>query len=204
MTDIAAQKATGNGPEPAILTRLGDRSIVLVGMMGVGKSSIGRRLGARLGIPFVDADAEIERAAGGMSIADIFARHGEAAFRSLEARVIARLLNGGPQVLATGGGAVMNPETRALIQEKGISIWLAAEFELLLRRISKRKAERPMLQTADPAATLRELLAAREPIYAQADLTVQSRDVPHDAVVAEIVDRLAAFLGAAPPERSPS
>lgn len=196
MTDIATQKVTGNGPAPAILSRLGDRSIVLIGMMGVGKSSIGRRLGARLGIPFVDADDEIEKAAG-MSIADIFARHGEAAFRSGEARVIARLLNGGPQVLATGGGAVMNPETRALIQERGVSIWLSAEFELLLRRINKRKAERPMLQTADPATTLRELLAKREPIYAQADLTVQSRDVPHDAVVAEIVERLAAFLDAA-------
>jgi shikimate kinase len=117
--------------------------------------------------------------------------------------VIARLLNGGPQVLATGGGAVMNPDTRALIQERGVSIWLSAEFELLLRRISKRKAERPMLQTADPAATLRELLATREPIYAQADLTVQSRDVPHDAVVAEIVERLAAFLDATP-QRSQS
>jgi len=200
MADIATQKSTGNGAAAAVLSRLGDRSIVLIGMMGVGKSSIGRRLGARLGIPFVDADAEIERAAG-MSITDIFARHGEAAFRSGEARVIARLLNGGPQVLATGGGAVMNPATRALIQERGVSIWLSAELELLLRRISKRKAERPMLQTADPAATLRELLAAREPIYAQADLTVQSRDVPHDAVVAEIIDRLLAFLDATPPRR---
>ena len=195
MPDIATQKTTGNGPAPAVLSRLGDRSIVLVGMMGVGKSSIGRRLGTRLGIPFVDADAEIEKAAG-MSVADIFTRHGETAFRSGEARVIARLLNGGPQVLATGGGAVMNPETRALIQERGVSIWLSAEFELLLRRISKRKAERPLLQTADPAATLRELLATREPIYAKADLTVQSRDVPHDAVVAEIVERLASFLDA--------
>jgi shikimate kinase len=203
MSDIATQKSTNHGPTPAVVARLQGRSIVLIGMMGVGKSSIGRRLGARLGIPFVDADAEIERAAG-MSIADIFARHGEAAFRSGEARVIARLLNSGPQVLATGGGAVMDPATRALIQEKGVSIWLSAEFELLLRRISKRKAERPMLQTADPAATLRELLAAREPIYAQADLTVQSRDVPHDAVVAEIVERLADFLGAAPSERSQS
>src|SRR4029077_2563975 len=190
-----------NGSSPAILTRLGDRSIVLIGMMGVGKSSIGRRLGSRLGVPFVDADPEIERAAG-MSIADIFARHGEAAFRSGEARVIARLLNGGPQVLATGGGAVMNPETRALIQERGVSIWLSAEFELLLRRIRKRKAERPMLQTADPAATLRELLAEREPIYAKADLTVQSRDVPHDAVVAEIVEPLRAPSWRTPPQRS--
>ena len=203
MIDIAAQKSTSNAAPGAILSRLGDRSIVLIGMMGVGKSSIGRRLGARLGIPFIDADAEIEKAAG-MSIADIFARHGEAAFRSGEARVIARLLNGGPQVLATGGGAVMNSATRALIQARGVSIWLSAEFELLLRRISKRKAERPMLQTADPAATLRELLAAREPVYARADLTVRSREVPHDAVVAEIVKRLADFLGATTPERSRS
>lgn len=200
MTDITAEKSTSNGSAVAVVSRLRDRSIVLIGMMGVGKSSIGRRLGARLGIPFVDADAEIERAAG-MSIADIFTRHGEDAFRSGEARVIARLLNGGPQVLATGGGAVMDPGTRALIGEKGVSIWLSAEFDLLLRRISKRKGERPLLQTGDPAATLRELLAAREPIYAQADLTVQSRDVPHDAVVAEIVERLAEFLGTAPPER---
>jgi shikimate kinase len=203
MTDTTTQKSTGNGSAAAIVARLGDRSIVLIGMMGVGKSSIGRRLGARLAIPFVDADAEIESAAG-MNIADIFARHGEAAFRSGEARVIARLLNGGPQVLATGGGAVMNPATRALIQERAVSIWLSAEFDLLLRRISKRKAERPMLQTADPAATLRELLAEREPIYAQADLTVQSRDVPHDAVVAEIIERLADFLGPAVSERSQS
>jgi shikimate kinase len=201
MTDIAAQKSTGNGPAAAIVSCLGDRSIVLIGMMGVGKSSIGRRLGARLGIPFVDADAEIERAAG-MSISDMFARHGEASFRSGEARVIARLLNSGPQVLATGGGAVMNAATRALIQQRGVSIWLSAEFDLLLRRISKRKGERPLLQTEDPAATLRELLAEREPIYAQADLTVQSRDVPHDAVVAEILERLAGFLGVVAPERS--
>jgi len=203
MADIAAEKPTSDSLPPAIVARLADRSIVLIGMMGVGKSSIGRRLGARLGIPFVDADAEIETAAG-MSIADIFARHGEAAFRSGEARVIARLLNNGPQVLATGGGAVMNPATRTLIQQKGVSVWLSAEFELLLRRISKRKAERPMLQTADPAATLRALLAEREPIYAQADLTVESRDVPHDAVVGEIIARLADFLGMAPPERSQS
>jgi len=203
MTDFDDKKSTINGSAPAIVARLGDRSIVLIGMMGVGKSSIGRRLGTRLAIPFVDADAEIERAAG-MSIADIFARHGEAAFRSGEARVIARLLNGGPQVLATGGGAVMNPATRALIQERGVSVWLSAEFDLLLRRISKRKVERPMLQTADPATTLRELLAEREPIYAQADLTVQSRDVPHDAVVAEMTERLADFLGAAVSERSQS
>jgi len=198
MIDIATQKYHENGSAPAILARLGDRSIVLIGMMGVGKSSIGRRLGSRLGVPFVDADTEIERAAG-MSIADIFARHGEAAFRSGEARVIARLLNGGPQVLATGGGAVMNEATRALIKEGGVSIWLSAELDLLLRRISKRKAERPMLQTDDPAATLRDLLTTRQPIYAQADITVQSRDVPHDAIVTEIIEALTAFLSASPP-----
>src|ERR1700730_4597388 len=179
----------------AVLSRLGARSIVLVGMMGVGKSSIGRRLAARLGVPFVDADTEIEKAAG-TSIADIFARHGEAAFRSGEARVIARLLEGRPQVLATGGGAVMNADTRAAIKAKGVSIWLSAEFEVLMRRINKRKNDRPLLQTADPAATLRELLVARQPVYAQADLTVQSREVPHDAVVAEIMMALAAFLNA--------
>jgi shikimate kinase len=182
----------------AILPLLGWRSIVLVGMMGVGKSSIGRRLGARLGIPFVDADAEIEAAAG-MSIADIFARHGEADFRSGEARVIARLLEGGPQVLATGGGAIMNADTRALIRAKGVSIWLNADPDVLMRRINKRRHERPMLQTADPAATFRELLAVREPFYAQSDLTVQSREVPHEAIVTEIMLALAAFLKAASP-----
>ena len=189
MIDLTAQKQPASGPAAAILARLGDCSIVLIGVMGVGKSSIGRRLGARLGIPFVDAS-------------DIFTRHGEAAFRSGEARVIARLLAGGPQVLATGGGAVMNEATRALIKQRGVSIWLSAELDLLMRRISKRKAERPMLQTDDPAATLRELLATREPIYAQADITVQSRDVPHDAIVTEIVEALAGFLGDPPPERS--
>ena len=194
MIDITEKNNDRGGvTEAEIVPHLGPRSIVLIGMMGVGKSSIGRRLGARLGIPFVDADAEIEKAAG-MSIADIFARHGEVAFRSGESRVIARLLDGGPQVLATGGGAVMNPDTRALIKEKGVSVWLSAELDLLMRRISKRKGERPMLHTADPAATLRQLMAEREPIYAQADLTVQSREVPHDAVVAEILGALTAFL----------
>jgi len=198
MTDIEVKNdASVPATAMAILPLLGRRSIVLVGMMGVGKSSIGRRLGTRLGIPFVDADAEIEKAAG-MSIADIFARHGEADFRGGEARVIARLLEGGPQVLATGGGAIMNPDTRALIKTKGVSIWLNAEFDVLMRRISKRKHERPMLQTADPAATLRELLAARGPVYAQADLTMQSREVPHDAIVIEIITALGAFLKASP------
>jgi len=194
MTDTALQSDAGTTASPAaILQRLGSRSIVLVGMMGAGKSSIGRRLAARLGVPFVDADTEIEKAAG-MSIPDIFARHGEASFRSGEARVIARLLEGGPQVLATGGGAVLNTDTRAAIRQKGVSIWLTAEFEVLMRRISKRKSDRPMLQTADPAETLRRLVKEREPIYAQADITVQSRDVSHESIVADIMAALSAFL----------
>ena len=189
MLEVNAQSK----PEAAIVAALGRRSIVLVGMMGVGKSSVGRRLAARLSIPFVDADAEIEKAAG-MSIADIFARHGEADFRNGEARVIARLLEGGPQVLATGGGAFMNADTRAAMQAKAVSIWLSADFDVLMRRVSKRKSERPLLQTADPAETLRRLLAEREPIYALADLSARSRDVSHDAIVAEIMTALAAFL----------
>jgi shikimate kinase len=200
MSDMAIQNDEDTPlSAAAILALLGRRSIVLVGMMGVGKSSIGRRLGARLGVPFVDADAEIETAAG-TTIADIFARHGEAAFRSGEARVIARLLESGPQVLATGGGAVMNADTRAAIKAKGISIWLNADVDVLMRRISKRKNDRPMLQTADPVATLRQLLAEREPLYAQADLIVQSREAPHDAIVTEIVAALTGFFHARPPE----
>ena len=200
MTDIAIQNEANGALAEAIRTALDRRSIVLIGMMGVGKSSIGRRLATRLAIPFVDADMEIEKAAG-MSISDIFARHGEADFRSGEARVIARLLESGPQVLATGGGAFMNEGTRAAIKAKGVSIWLSAEFEVLLRRISKRKNERPMLQTDNPDETLRHLLAVREPTYALADLTVQSREGPHDVIVAEIVSALAAYLHVpVPPE----
>jgi shikimate kinase len=198
MTEVAIQNGDHAATlAAAILTPLGTRSIVLVGMMGVGKSSIGRRLGARLVIPFVDADAEIEKAAG-MSVADIFARHGEADFRKGEARVIARLLENGPRVLATGGGAFMNPDTRDAIRAKGVSIWLKADLEVLLRRINKRKNDRPLLQTADPAETLRALLAEREPIYAGADLTLHSHEVAHDSIVADIMTALAGFLEATP------
>src|ERR1700730_17905571 len=175
--------------ETVVTKALGGRSVALVGMMGSGKSSIGRRLALRLGIPFRDADAEIERAAG-MSIPDIFSIRGEAEFRSGEARVILRLLENGPQVLATGGGAFMNPDTRAAIASKGISIWLKAEFDVLMKRI-RRRQDRPLLRTEDPAATLRKLMEERDPIYALADLTVQSRDVLHDKIVDEIVSGLA-------------
>jgi shikimate kinase len=194
MTDIALQNSTAErASADAVLGRLAGRSVVLVGMMGVGKSSIGRRLAARLGVPFMDTDTEIEKQAG-MSIPDIFARHGEADFRRGEARIIARLLDSGPQVLATGGGAVMNADTRQQIKAKGVSIWLNAEFDVLMRRINKRKNDRPMLQTDDPAARLRELLAEREPFYALADLTVQSREVPHETIVTDIVMALDEFL----------
>ena len=195
MTEIALQN---DADAAAVLAALGSRSIVLIGMMGVGKSSIGRRLAGRLGLPFVDADAEIEKAAG-MSISEIFARHGEAYFRSGEARVIARLLDAGPQVLAAGGGAFMNSDTRAGIRSKGVSVWLRAEFDVLMRRINKRKNDRPLLQTSDPGATLRALLAEREPVYAQADLTIQSQETPHDAIVAEIVTALVGLLNPAAP-----
>jgi shikimate kinase len=183
-----------NRPEAAVVAALGRRSIVLVGMMGAGKSSVGRRVALRLGIPFVDADTEIEKAAG-MSINDIFAIRGEGEFRAGEARVILRLLEGGPQVLATGGGAFINPDTRAAIAAKGISIWLKAEPDVLMKRI-KRRQDRPLLHTADPAATLRKLLDEREPVYALADLTVQSREVTHDRIVDEIVGAIAGRVGA--------
>ena len=182
--DVAAR------PDAALVAALGRRSIVLVGMMGAGKSSIGRRVAQRLGIPFVDADEEIEIAHAGMKIREIFAEHGEPYFRAGEARVIARLLDGGPQVLATGGGAFMNPDTRAAIGAKGISVWLKAEFDVLMKRI-RRRHDRPLLKTADPGATLRSLMTERYPVYALADLTVQSRDVLHDKIVDEIVGALA-------------
>src|SRR6202050_3059985 len=193
MTDIAVQNDANGALAAAIRAVLDHLSVVLIGMMGVGKSSIGRRLAARLAIPFIDADTEIEKAAD-MSISDIFSRNCEASFRSGAARVIARLLESGPQVLATGGGAFMNEGTRAAVRAKGVSIWLSAAYEVLLRRISKRKNERPMLHTDNPDETLRHLLEVREPTYALAYLTVPSREGPHDAIVAEIVTALATYL----------
>ncbi|MGW9330296.1 shikimate kinase [Bosea sp. NPDC055594] len=166
----------------ALRTALGRRSVVLVGMMGSGKSSVGKRLATRLGLPFVDADTEIETAAG-MSIPDIFAQRGETEFRDGERRVIARILaTRSPLVLATGGGAYMNADTRARIAEFGISVWLKADVDVLMRRVRKR-SNRPLLRTADPEGTMRRLLAEREPVYSQADITVISSDDPHEIVV---------------------
>jgi shikimate kinase len=189
MSDTALQNGS---PEAAIVERLGRRSIVLVGMMGAGKSSVGRKLAARLGLPFVDADNEIEAAAG-MCIPDIFETRGEAEFRAGEARVIARLLESGPQVLATGGGAFMNPDTRALIRAKGVSVWLRAEFDVLMKRI-RRRNDRPMLKTSDPAATLRKLMEFRYPVYAEAEITIDSRDVVHEVIVDEILEALRGYF----------
>jgi len=192
MPDLATHNGAGKGaavPQPhPLAAALGRRSLVLVGMMGAGKSSVGRRLAARLGVPFVDADTEIEKAAG-MTITEIFASHGEPYFRAGETRVIARLLESGPQVLATGGGAFMNDDTRNAIRARGISVWLRAPIDVLTRRI-KRRHDRPLLQGDDPAETLRKLLADREPVYAEADLTVESRDVPHETIVDEIIEGL--------------
>lgn len=187
MVNDAVQKPAENGPESAVVRTLGNRSIVLVGMMGAGKSSIGRRLAARLGIPFIDADAEIESAAG-MTIPEIFDKHGEPYFRAGEARVIARLLDNGPQVLATGGGSLMDAQTRALIGEKGVSIWLKADIDVLLKR-TKRRNDRPL------AEKIKDLLPIREPLYAQADIVVQSRDEPHENIVDEIMIQLPRRLG---------
>lgn len=167
---------------------LGTRSLVLVGLMGCGKSSIGKRLASRLALPFIDADEEIERVAQ-KSISEIFSDHGEAFFRDRENRVIARLLGNGPEVLATGGGAFMMPDTRANIREAGISIWLRAELPVLMRRVGKRDS-RPLLKAADPEAVMRRLMAERYPVYAEADITVESRDVPHETIVSEIIDAL--------------
>lgn len=156
--------------------------------MGAGKSTIGRRLAARLGVPFVDADAEIEKAAGS-TIADIFERHGETAFRDGERRVIARLLDGPAQVLATGGGAFMDKDTRALIARKGVTVWLRADLELLHKRTSRR-SHRPLLRQGEPRKILSELMAERYPIYAEADIIVDSGDGPHEIVVEEIMKGL--------------
>jgi shikimate kinase len=187
MADTVIQKPAENGVESAIARGLGRRSVVLVGMMGAGKSSIGRRLAGRLGIPFVDADNEIESAAS-MTISEIFAKHGEPYFRAGEARVIARLLENGPQVLATGGGAIMNQRTRDLIRIKGISVWLKADLDVLLKR-TKRRNDRPL------AEKIKDLLPMREPVYAQSDIVVQSRDEPHEAIVDEIIAALPEHIG---------
>jgi shikimate kinase len=165
-----------------------DKTVVLVGMMGAGKTSVGRRLASALGMPFRDADAEIETAAG-CSINEIFERFGEPAFRAGERKVIARLLGEPAHILAAGGGAFMDPETRARIHDSAISVWLKANVDLLLERV-RRKDNRPLLRNTDSRAALVRLMGEREPVYAQADIVVESDDGPHDTVVKRIVAAL--------------
>lgn len=169
------------------------RTIALVGLMGVGKSSVGRRLASALDMPFRDADAEVEAAAG-RSISDIFSELGEPAFREGERRVVSRLLDQPPHVLATGGGAFMNPETRELIKSKAVSVWLKTDLATLARRVS-RKNTRPLLAGKDPVDVLKAQAAARYPIYAEADVVVETGDAPHHHTVDQVIRALSAFLG---------
>ncbi len=199
--DEKVRKANMQNDDSEVLAhlrrRLGGRSVVMVGLMGCGKSSVGKRLAVRLGLPFTDADEEIEKAAG-KSINDIFADHGECHFRDGERRVIARLLGNGPQVLATGGGAFINPDTRAQIKDKGISVWLKADLPVLMRRVNKRDT-RPLLKSDDPEQVMRELMESRYPIYAEADITIDSHEVPHEAIVTDVIKALAQHPALAEP-----
>jgi shikimate kinase len=176
---------------------LGSRCIVLIGLMGAGKTAVGRRLANRLGLAFVDADSEIELAAG-QTVSEIFAEHGEPYFRMGEAKVIARLLQGDPKVLATGGGAYMDAGTRANIKANGVSIWLKAELPVLLHRV-RRRDNRPLLAAGNLETVMRELMQERYPVYAGADITVESRDVPHELIVYDVVEALARWLGQTTP-----
>jgi shikimate kinase len=179
--------------ETRVARLLAGRTIVMVGMMGAGKSSIGRRLANRLAMPFADADTEIEQAAN-ETITEIFERHGEAYFRDGERRVIQRLLDGAPKVLATGGGAFIQADTRAAIKAKAISIWLKADRDLLLSRV-RRRNNRPLLRAGEPAEVIEQLIAERYPVYAEAAIHIQSRDVAHDTVIDDILTALAEYLG---------
>lgn len=174
-----------------------DRCVVLVGLMGAGKSSVGKRLALRLRVPFVDADAEIEAAAG-CGIEAIFEQFGEAEFRNGERRIMARLLDGPVRIIAAGGGAFMDPDTRAAIREKAIAVWLQAELDVLMQRV-KRRNNRPLLKQGDQRATLQRLMVVRYPIYAEADITVATGEQPHEEVVTTIVARLAVLLDSRAP-----
>lgn len=179
----------------SLLRAIGTRSLVLVGMMGAGKTTIGRRLAKRLGLKFVDADAEIEAAAG-MKVPDIFEVFGESAFRDGERRVLERVLKEGHQVVATGGGAFLNEQTRVAIKQSGLSIWLKAEIDVLMERV-KRKGNRPLLLNPDPEGTMRRLLQERAEIYKLADIIVESNDNTHEKVVSATIAKLTQHLNPA-------
>ena len=171
-----------------LLDRLGGRSIVFVGLMGAGKTAIGRKLSQMVHLPFVDSDHEIE-AVSRMTIAELFQQYGEVEFRALEARVIERLLKGGPQIFSTGGGAFMNQQTRLGIAERGVSVWLKADLDLLMQRVAK-KPSRPLLQNPDPRAVMARLMEQRYPVYAAADITIQTRDERREIIASEVLDAL--------------
>jgi shikimate kinase len=194
----------GNTPEDAasLLDRLGDRSIVFVGLMGAGKTAIGRKLSQMLGLPFVDSDHEIETVSR-MTIAELFEQYGETEFRALEARVIERLLKGGPQIFSTGGGAFMNQQTRLGVAERGVSVWLRADLDLLMQRVAK-KPSRPLLKNPDPRAVMARLMEERYPVYATADITIVTRDERREVIAGEVLEALKVRLMApvSAPERS--
>ena len=192
MARDAADRSLDKAFGQSILARI-KRPIVLVGLMGAGKSCIGKRLASHLGLPFVDADREIEAAAG-CSIPDIFSLHGEKAFRDGERRVIQRLLGNPVHVLATGGGAFVDPTTRALVKERGLSIWIRADLDLLLKRVSRRN-DRPLLQNVDPRAKLAELIELRHPFYAEADVIVDSADGPPEVTLGRVMEALDDYFG---------
>lgn len=179
----------------ALLGQLGTRSIVFVGLMGAGKTAIGRKVATMLSLPFVDSDQEIESVSR-MTVPELFERYGETEFRALEQRVILRVLENGPQVLSTGGGAFMNAQTREAIASHGVSVWLKAEIDLLMDRVSK-KQNRPLLKSADPRAVLERLMAERYPVYAEANVTVPTRDDRKEVIATEVVDALCRHFGVA-------
>ncbi|EKF17176.1 shikimate kinase [Nitratireductor pacificus] len=187
VTDIAARFDLAT-----LGQRLGARSVVFVGLMGAGKTVIGRRVAEMLGMPFVDSDHEIE-AVSRMTVADLFSAYGEAEFRALERRVIARLLKTGPRVVSTGGGAFVNPATRRAVGRRGISVWLKADLPTLVERVG-RKTTRPLLVDNDPAEVLNRLMEERYPLYAEADTVIHSRNEPKDLIAGEVIAALDAYL----------
>ena len=191
--EMNAQTANQSDDErPALVGRLGVRSVVFVGLMGAGKTAIGRKVAGALSLPFIDSDHEIETVSR-MTVPELFERYGEAEFRALEQRVILRLLETGPQVLSTGGGAFMNAQTREAIAAQGVSVWLKADVDLLMERVSK-KQNRPLLKSENPRAVLEQLTKDRYPIYAHADITVPTRDERKEIIAAEVIEALERHL----------
>ncbi|KQT44382.1 shikimate kinase [Aureimonas sp. Leaf454] len=186
------QRQPGPSSPLGLGSRLGSRSIVLVGLMGAGKTTVGRRLAQVLDLPFKDSDQEIE-AVSRMSVPELFAAYGEPEFRALESRVVSRLAAEGPQVLATGGGAFMNEETRRLLAGSAVTVWLKADLDILMERVSRR-GNRPLLKAADPRAVMKDLMDARYPVYATADITIASRNVKREVIAEEIAEALDRFL----------